>query len=212
MNSCRTLSFIFASVILSAAAANAQIAAELRGRVLDASGAAIPNARVELIQSSTSVKQTTLSTTSGDYVFINLAPGSYTLNAAAPRFQHLTRTGITVITGQTITADLSLSLGPDQQTVTVTGDLPLLQSATSNIQTNIPHAAVVAMPLNTRNFVQLATLAPGIELPPGNAFFPASTAAALAPTSISTTASPPSSPSPDRSLSSHPRRHPGIHH
>jgi hypothetical protein len=107
------------------------------------------------------------STNSGDYVFINLAPGPYRIDVTAARFQHLARTGITVPTGQTVTADLTLVIGADQQSVTVTGDLPLLQSATSNIETNISHPVVVAMPLNTRNFVQLTTLAPGIELPPG---------------------------------------------
>ncbi len=163
----RALPFLSAILLASTSIASAQIAAELRGRVLDDSGAAVPNARVELTQASTNLHQSTLSTTTGDYVFINLAPGSYSLNVTAARFQNLSRTGITVITGQTVTADLTLTIGGDQQTVTVTGDLPLLQSATSNIQTNISHPDVVAMPLNTRNFVQLTTLAPGIELPPG---------------------------------------------
>ena len=54
-----------------------------------------------------------------------------------------------------------------EQTIQVSADAPLLQSQTSNIQTTIPGNIVVAMPLNTRNFVQLATLAPGVELPPG---------------------------------------------
>ncbi len=42
-----------------------------------------------------------------------------------------------------------------------------MQAATSNIETNIPAATIATMPLNTRNFVQLATLSPGVELPPG---------------------------------------------
>jgi hypothetical protein len=166
MTLCRT-AFILSFFTLVTAAAAAQIAAELRGRVLDTSGAAVANAQIELTQSSTSQHQATISTNSGDYVFINLAPGSYRIVASAPSYQHLTRTGITVITGQTVSADLILTLGSDQQTVTVNDDLPLLQSATSNIETNISHPLVVAMPLNTRNFVQLTTLAPGIELPPG---------------------------------------------
>ena len=154
-------------LMASTTVAGAQIAAQLRGRVFDASGATVPNARVELTQSSTNLRQSTLSTTTGDYVFINLAPGSYSLNVTAARFQSLERTGISVVTGQTVTADLTLTIGSDQQSVMVIGELPLLQSATSNIQTNISHPVVVAMPLNTRNFVQLTTLAPGIELPPG---------------------------------------------
>ncbi len=167
MKLCRAFSLLLAFALACVSLAKSQIAGVLRGRVLDTSGAAVANVQVELTQSSTNLHQATSSTTSGDYVFINLAPGSYRIDATAASFEHLTRTGISVVTGQTLTADLSLTLGADQQTVTVTGDLPLLQSATSNIETNISHPLVVAMPLNTRNFVQLATLAPGIELPPG---------------------------------------------
>jgi len=93
-------------LMASTTVAGAQIAAQLRGRVFDASGATVPNARVELTQSSTNLRQSTLSTTTGDYVFINLAPCSYSLNVTAARFQSLERTGISVVTGQTVTAGL----------------------------------------------------------------------------------------------------------
>ena len=69
--------------------------------------------------------------------------------------------------GQTVTADLSLTPGGDQQTITVNSDLPVMQVGTSDIQTNIAGPTIQAMPLNTRNFIQLSTLAPGVELPPG---------------------------------------------
>jgi hypothetical protein len=84
-----------------------------------------------------------------------------------PRFQTLHHTGITVTVGQTVTANLALSLGGDQQTVTVDSDYPVTQVGTSDIQTNIAAPTIAAMPLNTRNFIQLSTLAPGVELPPG---------------------------------------------
>jgi hypothetical protein len=145
----------------------AQIAADLRGRVLDPSGAAIANARVELTESSTNVRQQTVTSSSGDYLFSQLNPGLYRLDVTAAGFQHLDRTGVRVIVGQTVSADLTLSVGTDQQTITVNADAPPLQIETSNIQTNIAGPTVRAMPLNSRNFVQLATLAPGVELPPG---------------------------------------------
>ena len=144
-----------------------QIAADLRGRVLDAPGDAVPNATVELTDSATNIQLTTTTSRSGDYAFTNLNPGSYQLDVTAAGFAHLTRTGITAIVGQTVTADLTLKVGAAQQTVKVDGDVPLLQAQTSNMETNIAGPTVVAMPLNTRNFVQLATLAPGVELPPG---------------------------------------------
>ncbi len=167
MNSRRVFAVLISLALTAGTFASAQIAAELTGRVLDPSGAAVRNAHVELTNQGTGVGLSTVTTNSGDYVFINLAPGSYRIGVTATGFSNLERLGITVTTGQTTTANLTMTIGSAQQTVTVTEAAPLLQAATSNIQTNIPAHLVVAMPLNTRNFVQLATLAPGVELPPG---------------------------------------------
>jgi len=166
MNARRLLS---ASILiaLSALTARAQIAADLQGRVLDSSGAAVSNASIELTESATNVHQLTVTSSSGDYLFSHLNPGAYRIDVTATGFEHLTRSGITVSIGETATTDLTLTPGAQQQTVTINEDAPLLQAETSNIQTNIPGSTVVAMPLNSRNFVQLATLAPGVELPPG---------------------------------------------
>jgi hypothetical protein len=161
-----TLAVLFLAFILCPAAF-AQITADLGGRVLDSSGAAIPGAHIELTATATSIHQQAISSASGDFLFTNLNPGSYSLDVTATGFQHLRRTGVTVILGQTINVDLALIAGGGQQSITVNADVPLLQTETSNIETNIPGTTVVAMPLNSRNFIQLSTLAPGVELPPG---------------------------------------------
>jgi hypothetical protein len=127
----------------------------------------VANAHIDLTQAATNIHLSTISSATGDYSFTNLTPGVYQLDVTTPGFAHLTRSGVHAIVGQTVELDLTLSIGADQQTIKVTGDAPLLQSQTSNIETNIAGPAVIAMPLNTRNFVQLATLAPGVELPPG---------------------------------------------
>ncbi|HEY6413737.1 MAG TPA: carboxypeptidase-like regulatory domain-containing protein [Edaphobacter sp.] len=152
--------------LLLTTTAFSQIAADLRGRVLDPSAAAIANARVELTETSTNISQTTITSSSGDYFFTHLNPGAYSLSVTATGFQGLNRTGITLSVGQTVSVDLILTIG-SQQTVTVNANAPILQAETSNIQTTIPGTIIVAMPLNTRNFIQLATLAPGVALPPG---------------------------------------------
>jgi len=163
----RAFSLFSLLVLIAASSAFAQIAADIRGRVLDSSGAAVAHAQVQLTESSTNVYQQTVTSGAGDYLFTHLNPGSYRLDVTAPGFKHLRRTGVTVIVGQTVSADLPLTAGGDQQTVTVNSDAPLLQAETSNIQTNIAGKTVIAMPLNTRNFIHLSTLAPGVELPPG---------------------------------------------
>src|SRR5215472_9441068 len=82
-------------LLLSFFSLNAQISGGLKGRVIDASGAALSGARVDLTQSSTNVTQTTLSTSEGYYTFSQLTPGAYQLDVIASGFQHLTRKGVT---------------------------------------------------------------------------------------------------------------------
>ena len=148
-------------------AVQAQVDGELRGRVFDPSGAGVANAHLELTEISTSLTRSIATTASGDYVFTHVSPGLHRVVVRADGFDQLVRDGMRVITGQIVTVDLILHVGNLQQSVTVTDDAPLLQTSTSHIQTNISGPTVVSMPLNTRNFVQLSTLAPGVELPPG---------------------------------------------
>jgi len=145
----------------------AQIAGSLKGRVTDAAHAGVSRAQVVVTQTSTNVSRTGVTSDSGDYAFDQLLPGSYSVDVTAPGFARLRREGVTIVTGTTVTADLALSVGAGSETITVQADAPLLQAQTSNIQTTIPGSTVVALPLNGRNFVQLATLAPGVSLPPG---------------------------------------------
>src|SRR3981081_4428431 len=92
----------------------AQIAAGLRGRVLDSSGAAVANAHVELIESAKNVHQSTTASSTGDYLFTNLNPGSYEVVVAAPGFQTLHHTGITGAVGQKGTGGLARHRGRGQ--------------------------------------------------------------------------------------------------
>ena len=159
--------FVLLALALGSASSSAQVAAALRGRTVDPTGAAVPGAQVELTEVATEVHQRTVTSASGDYSFVNLNPGKYRVTALAAGFHSLERSGVTVAVGQTLNLDLRLPVGGANETVTITSDAPLLQVETSNIQTNIPGSTVVAMPLNSRNFIQLATLVPGVELPPG---------------------------------------------
>ncbi len=147
--------------------AAAQIEAGLTGRVADPQGAAISGARVVLTETATNLHQQTTSSAGGNFIFSYLVPGVYSVEVTAPGFERLNRSGVTATVGQTASLDLALTVGTDQQTVNVTSDAPLLQASESDIETHIPGTAVVAIPLNSRNFINLATLAPGVSLPPG---------------------------------------------
>ena len=157
---------VLTALCVSAASAEAQIAAALRGRVLDPSGAVVVNASVDLTEVETGTRLHTVSSGTGDYFFANLAPGAYAVTIDARGFRKLDRRGLTVMIGQTVTADLALSVGAEQ-TVTVESEGSPLQVGTSDVETNIAGTTLLALPLNSRNFVQLAALAPGVSLPPG---------------------------------------------
>ena len=123
--------------------------------------------RVRLTQESTNIARVTVTEGDGQYSFPQLLPGMYRVAVTAGGFQALVRRGVRVSTGSTVDLELELRVGGTRQAVTVEADAPLLQAATSDVQTTIPGQTVVALPLNGRNFVQLATLAPGVSLPPG---------------------------------------------
>jgi hypothetical protein len=163
----RVLLLLAFTFLTSSFLLHAQVAAGLTGRINDSSSAAISNAQVTLTQTATNLHQQTLSSSTGDYQFHNLIPGIYKLEVEAAGFKHLVREGVQVVTGTTVTADLALIPGGDRETVTVSADASQLQVATSNIQPSILGPLIVAMPLNTRNFIQLAMQSPGVSLPPG---------------------------------------------
>ena len=147
--------------------ASGQIASDLRGRITDPSNAGVVGAQVVATDMNTGIVRTVVSGADGSYAFTALLPGQYRVAVTAQGFAQLVREGVTLVTGTTTGLDLKLSVGPNSQSVTVLADAPLLQSETSNIQTTIAGSTVLAIPLNGRNFVQLAELAPGVSLPPG---------------------------------------------
>ncbi len=145
----------------------AQVMGDLKGRITDVSGATITGAIVVLTDSNTGVRQTATTTSAGTYDFPNLTSSRYMLAVDGAGFAHTERNGITVTTGQTVGLDIALTAGASSVTVSVTADAPPLQNSTSDIQTTIAGRTVIALPLNARNFIQLAQLAPGVALPPG---------------------------------------------
>ncbi len=158
---------LFLVVCFTTNEALAQSAGSARGTVLDSAAQAITNAQVRITSDATGAARTTTTRAAGEFQFEQLIPGRYRIEVSAPGFAHLLRDGIILVTGTTTEVDLSLAVGSADQTVTVSADAPLLQAVTSDIQTSIPRSSVQGLPLNGRNFVQLASLAPGVSLPPG---------------------------------------------
>ncbi len=160
---CLTVAFL-GLLALTAVAQNAGV---LRGRVLDPAARSVANARVAVVDDATGTRRDLETTGGGEFEVPQLLPARYRIEVQAPGFSRLVRDGVVVTTGTTVDVDLTLAIGAADQTVSVSADAPLLQAASSEIQTSIPQSAIVGLPLNGRNFVQLATLAPGVALPPG---------------------------------------------
>ena len=133
----------------------------INGTVADASGAVIPGATVTLTNVGTSVENEVQTNASGYYVFVNVAPGAYTLSVSSEGFSTAVETDFPVNVNQTRTHNFELAVGAVTETVEVTAEAALLQQSTSELGTAITEEAVRDLPLNGRNFSQLLTLTPG---------------------------------------------------
>ena len=135
---------------------------QIEGRIVDPSGAVIPQADVEITNVETSVKRTVQSDEGGRYAVPLLNPGLYKITVTKTGFKPVVTANIRLDTNATVTQDLTLSLGTVAQTVEVKAQAELIQASTSELGTVVEQKEVNDMPLNGRNFTQLLTLVPGI--------------------------------------------------
>ena len=134
----------------------------LVGTVTDASGAVMPLAKVTILEVNTGVGRGTTTSDSGNYVFPDLAPGTYTVTVTQKGFKQVTREGIDILVNTTVRIDLAVPLGDVNEIVTVAASAPLLQTDRADTGRKIETVQVEAMPLGTnRNFQNLLSLVPG---------------------------------------------------
>ena len=155
-----------AMAALLAAPAFAQIGGgALTGVVVDGSGAALPGAAVRARAVATGLAREALTGDAGDYTLQGLAPGAYEIHVTLPGFRPLVRTGVRVATGETLRIDVALEVGATD-TVTVAADASMLRPQNGSLGHVIDNRRVVDLPLNGRSFIALASLVPGVALPP----------------------------------------------
>ena len=154
-------------VAVATAAAAAQIGGgTLAGRVVDGAGVAMPGATVTITAAATGVARTAVSGDEGLFVFTALAPGAYRVRVDLDGFRPLTREGIRLATGETLRLDLQLEVGGVSEAVTVVADASLLRGDSSALGHVVDNRRIVDLPLNGRSFITLASLAPGVAMPP----------------------------------------------
>jgi hypothetical protein len=139
---------------------------EVTGTVEDPSGAVVQNATVVLINDDTSAKITSKSTATGTYVFDDIIPGKYSIQAEAPGFQRYLVHNVLVHVQQVATVDVKFATGNVQQTVTVTAAAPLLESENAQVGQSISNQSVNDMPLATRDWGSLAQMSAGVSTTP----------------------------------------------
>jgi len=134
--------------------------ATFNGVVTDSSGAVLPGVTVTAVLAATGNTFVAVSDERGFYR-IPVRVGTYQIRAELPAFATVERPGIQILAGQTSTINMQMSPSTLQETVTVTGEAPLLKVATSSLGGNIDPLQVQEMPSEGRNWMALLLIAPG---------------------------------------------------
>ncbi|MGH9454114.1 MAG: carboxypeptidase regulatory-like domain-containing protein, partial [Terriglobia bacterium] len=139
-----------------------EITGNIRGSILDPSGAGVPNAAVTATQTETGLLRTVSSDRRGNYVLVELPIGHYRLQAEAKGFQKYVQEGISLDVNETATVAIRLALGRATQTVQVNANAPLIESSVTSLGKTVLEREILDLPLNGRNFSQLGVLQPGV--------------------------------------------------
>ncbi len=157
------IAFVALALFLGPCSAWAQQdAATLTGEVRDPSGAVVVGAVVTVINAATNIGAATVTGERGSYTVPGLRPGEYSLTVEAPGFAKIVRSGLTLQVAQVARVDVTLQASQVTEVVQVTGATPLLETQTSSRGAVIDQRKIVELPLNGRDYNQLALLSPGV--------------------------------------------------
>jgi hypothetical protein len=153
---------LFALVLtLSGGRVWAQATGHIAGTVIDTSGAAVPDAKVTLISQGTAIERTAQTDASGTYIIALVPVGFYTIRVEKPQFKTAETTDIKLQVDENREVDFTLSLGQTNEQVQVSANPVSVNTTDATVGQVITSEQVADLPLNGRDFVQLATLGPG---------------------------------------------------
>lgn len=147
-------------LVVAAQLGLAQVAASISGRVEDVTKAGVSGATVTVRSVETGAVRTAVSNESGDYFVTGLALGQQELRFEKASFKTTVRTGIDLVVGQSAVLNVTLELGAVSESITVTEELPLVNTSTSQVFGLVGERQVKDLPLNGRSFDNLITLNP----------------------------------------------------
>jgi len=154
---------LLSASLFAAAVSFAQVdTGAILGTIRDTSQAVIPGVKVTLTNEATGISQSTTTSSTGEYIFAPVRIGTYSVVAEFQGFQRVERPHVAVNVQQRVALDLVLTPGEMTQTVSVTGEAPLLQSEDASVGQVIGARTINDLPLNGRNYTFLAQLSAGV--------------------------------------------------
>ena len=158
-------------ILLAVPSAGYAQEAVLTGTISDASGGVLPGVSVTALHEATGNRFVAVTDERGIYR-IPARVGGYQMTAELQGFSTVSRTGVQLLVGQTVTIDLQMAVSTIQETVTVSAEAPLLNVASSSLGGNINPEQVQELPVQGRNWMALAMLAPGSRMTSDSATTP----------------------------------------
>jgi Carboxypeptidase regulatory-like domain/TonB dependent receptor len=153
---------VLATFLFSLSASPQGVQGTIQGSVFDQSGGAIPGAMVTVTDVARGTSKVLTADSAGEYVAVDLTPGTYTVRGEAKGFQVVEHTNVSVEVGRNIRVDLVLQPGTQTQTITVTGEVPAVDTTDATLGGTVNNQEINALPLNGRNYQRLLGLRPGV--------------------------------------------------
>jgi len=137
------------------------------GSVNDQTGGVMAGATVTVLDVQRGISRTLTTDNAGEYNAPNLTPGTYIVRAESKGFKTAERSGILLEVGKDIRVDLTLQPGEQAEKITVTESLPMVETTNATLGGTLSNQTINDLPLNGRNYINLLTLRPGMQVYPG---------------------------------------------
>jgi hypothetical protein len=166
-NIARVLAIVCLMLFAAGSACPQGSTGRILGSVNDQSGGNVAGATVTIIDVARGVSQTLITDSDGAYVALNLVPGTYTVRAEYKGFKTFERQNILIEVGKDVRIDAVLQTGSTTDTITITEEVPMVDTTSTTLGGTISNEIINELPLNGRNYQNLLTLRPGTSVYPG---------------------------------------------
>ena len=160
----KTLQAVLVAFLVAMSTAYAQeTRGTIAGRVVDEQGGALPGASVTITNVDTNVSTNLVTNSTGYYEAPLLLPGNYRVTAELQGFKTTVRSGVSLAVAQQIAVDVTLSVGAVSETITVTGEAPILDTSVLTTGQNLDRRSVESLPMFSNMPVLLTRFVPGVH-------------------------------------------------